>query len=164
LQRIEASDIRAESVRDIYSMAKIAASNRAPRGTKNLAQAFFAAADEIPESSRAAVVKAALAAIREELKDNRARASAAKAKAKGRAAPVKGRKAAGRPKAAAKAGRRASSAKAKTARNAAPAKAKRASVKRGRKATRKSAPKQEQTREQPQVDENTATEAEASEM
>lgn len=138
-------------------MARAAASTRAPRGTKILIQAFYAAADEIPESSRTAVVKAALAAIREELKDNRARASAVKAKAKGRAAPVKGRKAAGRPKAAAKAGRRASSAKAKTARNAAPAKAKRTSAKRGRKVVRKSAPQQGQENDTP-------AEAEASEM
>jgi hypothetical protein len=150
LQGIEAKRYAIGSDKGFAGMAKAATSNRAPRGTKNLAQAFFAAADEIPESSRAGVVKAALAAIREELKDNRERASAAKAKAKGRA-PIKGRKAANRPKAAAKAGRRASPAKAKAARKAAPAKAKGAPAKQRRKVARKSAPKQEQ----PQVDENT---------
>ena len=52
-------------------MAKTATTNRAPRGTKTLAHAFFAAADEIPEARRSEVVKAALAAIRDELKNVR---------------------------------------------------------------------------------------------
>jgi hypothetical protein len=61
---------------------------RAPRGTKVLTQAFFSAADAIAEPQRAAVVKAALAAIRDELKAIREKAAAAKAKAKP-ASPVK---------------------------------------------------------------------------
>jgi hypothetical protein len=47
-----------------------------------LTQAFFGAADAIPEAQRAAVVKAALTAIRNELKADREKAAAAKAKAK----------------------------------------------------------------------------------
>jgi hypothetical protein len=50
----------------------------APRGTKFLTKAFFAAADEIPEPDRAGVIKATLAQIREDMK---AKAGAAKAKA-----------------------------------------------------------------------------------
>jgi len=67
-------------------------SSRAPRGTKLLAQAFFAAADEIPEGQRDAVVKAALSAIRDTLKVNREKARATKAKAKGKAPAARGRK------------------------------------------------------------------------
>lgn len=63
-------------------MAKATNATRAPRGTKILAKAFFAAADEIPEPQRAEVVKAALAAIRDELKTAREKAAAAKAKAR----------------------------------------------------------------------------------
>jgi hypothetical protein len=63
-------------------MAKAATSTRAPRGTKTLTQAFFGAADAIPEAQRAAVVKATLTAIRNELKADREKAAAAKAKAK----------------------------------------------------------------------------------
>jgi hypothetical protein len=55
---------------------------RAPRGTKTLTQAFFEAADGIPEPQRATVVKAALAAIRGQLKDAREKAKVSKAKAK----------------------------------------------------------------------------------
>jgi len=69
-------------------MAKATTSARAPRGTKVLTQAFFSAADAIPEPQRAAVIKAALAAIRDELKAVREKALAAKAKAKS-ASPVK---------------------------------------------------------------------------
>jgi hypothetical protein len=61
---------------------KATATTRAPRGTKTLTQAFFSAADEIPETQRDAVVKAALAAIRDQLKDDRDTAKLAKAKAK----------------------------------------------------------------------------------
>lgn len=43
-------------------------SNRLPRGTKPVAQAFFAALESIPEASRSAVARAALALIRDELK------------------------------------------------------------------------------------------------
>jgi hypothetical protein len=74
-------------------MAKTSSATRAPRGTKILAKAFFAAADEIPEPQRAEVVKAALAAIRDELKTAREKVAVAKAKAKGKAgkaaAPVR---------------------------------------------------------------------------
>jgi hypothetical protein len=63
-------------------MAKPSSATRAPRGTKSLAKAFFAAADEIPQPQRAEVVKAALALIRDELKAAREKLAAAKAKAK----------------------------------------------------------------------------------
>jgi hypothetical protein len=63
-------------------MAKPSSATRAPRGTKILAKAFFAAADEIPAPQRAEVVKAALALIRDELKAAREKVVAAKAKAK----------------------------------------------------------------------------------
>ena len=55
---------------------------RAPRGTKTLIQAFFSAADGIPEAQRADVIKAAVAAIRDQLKDDREKAKVAKAKVK----------------------------------------------------------------------------------
>src|SRR3954471_12190969 len=71
-------------------MAKAAASSRAPRGTRVLTQAFFSAADEIPEGQRDAVVKAALASIRDTLKETREKAKAAKAKAKA-GGPSRGR-------------------------------------------------------------------------
>ena len=61
---------------------KTAAATRAPRGTKSLTQAFFAAANDVPEAQRDAVVKSALAAIRDELKEARDKAKIAKAKAK----------------------------------------------------------------------------------
>src|ERR1700712_624458 len=67
-------------------MAKIISMTRAPRGTKILAKAFFAAAEEIPEPQRDAVIKAAYAAIREELKAMREKAVLAKAKAKSKIA------------------------------------------------------------------------------
>jgi len=69
-------------------MAVKAAATRAPRGTKTLMQAFFSAADTIPEAQRPTVVKAALSAIRDNLKDNRDKVKAAKAKAKAAKAPV----------------------------------------------------------------------------
>ena len=67
---------------DLASMAKAAASSRAPRGTRVLTQAFFSAADEIPESQRDAVVQAALASIRDTLKEARDKAKTARTKAK----------------------------------------------------------------------------------
>jgi hypothetical protein len=67
---------------DLISMAKAAASARAPRGTRVLTQAFFSAAEEIPEGQRDAVVKAALTSIRDTLKEAREKAKTAKAKAK----------------------------------------------------------------------------------
>jgi hypothetical protein len=78
------------------------ATTRAPRGTKVLTQAFFSAAGGIPEAQRAGVIKAALAAIRDQLKDVREKAKIAKVKARGATGPAN-RKAAGRPKAAAEA-------------------------------------------------------------
>jgi ubiquinone biosynthesis protein UbiJ len=71
---------------------KATATARAPRGTKVLTQAFFSAADSIPEAQRAAVVKAALAAIRDELRNTRDKARIAKAKAKAKSAPKAPRK------------------------------------------------------------------------
>jgi hypothetical protein len=47
---------------------------RAPRGTKIVAEAFFAACNEIPEPQRADVTKAALTLIRDRLKDAREKA------------------------------------------------------------------------------------------
>ena len=51
-----------------------AARPRAPRGTKILTQAFFAALDDIPEMQQEAVSKAALVAIREQLQLRRQKA------------------------------------------------------------------------------------------
>jgi hypothetical protein len=53
---------------------------RALRGTKTLTRAFFDAADTIPLDKRPAVVKAALASIRDELKIAREKAKSAKSK------------------------------------------------------------------------------------
>jgi hypothetical protein len=53
---------------------------RALRGTKTLTRAFFDAADTIPLDRRPAVVKAALAAIRDELKVAREKAKLTKNK------------------------------------------------------------------------------------
>ena len=75
---------------DLTSMAKAAASSRAPRGTRVLTQAFFSAAEEIPEGQRDAVVKAAFALIRDTLKEAHEKAKAAKAKAKA-GGPARGR-------------------------------------------------------------------------
>jgi hypothetical protein len=55
---------------------------RAPRGTKNLTQAFFEALDGIPESQQKAVAAAAVAGIRDELKAQRVKAKEAASKAK----------------------------------------------------------------------------------
>jgi hypothetical protein len=97
-------------------MAKPSSATRAPRGTKILAKAFFAAADEIPEPQRAEVVKAALALIRDELKAAREKVAAAKAKAKekaGKASASLVRKPAGVAKAPAKTQKKPASAQAK---------------------------------------------------
>ncbi len=53
---------------------------RALRGTRTLTRAFFDAADTIPLDRRPAVVKAALASIRDELKMAREKSKSAKAK------------------------------------------------------------------------------------
>jgi len=63
-------------------MVKDTSPNRLPRGTKVVARAFFDAASGFPEANRPAVIKAALAAIRDELKAVREKAAAAKARAK----------------------------------------------------------------------------------
>jgi hypothetical protein len=60
---------------------KTTTSARAPRGTKILTQAFFSAAEEIPEPQRGDVIKAALTSIRDTLKVTREKAQAVKAKA-----------------------------------------------------------------------------------
>jgi hypothetical protein len=58
---------------------------RAPRGTKNVTQAFFAALDGIAEGQQAAVATAAVAGIRGELKDRRLRTKEAAGRAKAKA-------------------------------------------------------------------------------
>ena len=68
---------------------------RALRGTKTLTRAFFDAAETIPLERRPAVVKAALASIREDLKTAREKAKLAKAKTA--ASPVKKSSAAKKP-------------------------------------------------------------------
>ena len=57
---------------------------RAPRGTRNVTQAFFAALDGLSEGQQTAVAKAALTAIRDALKARhlKAREAAARAKTK----------------------------------------------------------------------------------
>lgn len=128
---------------------KATASARAPRGTKILTQAFFSAADEIPESSRGAVVKAALASIRDALKADREKARDAKTKAKAKAG-----KQAAKSEAAAKPAKKAAAARPaakKAAKKAAPAsKARKASTaKRSApaKPTRKQEPVEQQNQE-----------------
>jgi hypothetical protein len=81
-------------IRNKIDMAQATTSARAPRGTKVLTQAFFSAADAIPEPQRTTVIKAALAAIRDELKAVREKAAAARAKAKSASSA---KKAAGKP-------------------------------------------------------------------
>jgi hypothetical protein len=53
---------------------------RALRGTKTLTRAFFEAADTIPLDRRPAVVQAALASMRNDLKMAREKAKSARAK------------------------------------------------------------------------------------
>ena len=60
------------------------ATARAPRGTKPVMQAFFAALESVPEATRRAVAKAAQTMIRDELKNRRDKLKAAAAKAKAR--------------------------------------------------------------------------------
>ena len=60
---------------------------RAPRGTKPVSQAFFAALESVPDASRAAVGKAALTMIRDEMKTRKDKLKMAAAKEK--AATVK---------------------------------------------------------------------------
>jgi hypothetical protein len=61
-----------------------AATGRAPRGTKPVAQAFLAALESVPEDARAAVAKAAQGMIRDELNNRRDKLKAAAAKDKAR--------------------------------------------------------------------------------
>ena len=61
---------------------------RAPRGSKPVIQAFFAALDAVPEATRSAVAKAAQAMIRDELKLRREKAKIAAAKAKAKTIAV----------------------------------------------------------------------------
>jgi hypothetical protein len=75
-------------------MAKAATASRAPRGTKTLTQAFFSAADDIPADRRDAVVKAAVAAIRDTLKQASEKAKATRAKTKTSRPTARGRAAA----------------------------------------------------------------------
>jgi len=63
--------------------------SRAPRGTRTVAQAFFQAVEEIPEDRRADVVKAALSLIRDQIKEAREKARAAKQKRSGAKQPAK---------------------------------------------------------------------------
>ena len=51
-----------------------AARPRAPRGTKILTQAFFAALSDIPQAQQEAVAKAALIAVKEQLQMRRQKA------------------------------------------------------------------------------------------
>jgi hypothetical protein len=57
---------------------------RAPRGTKPVSQAFFAALNAVPELTRSAVAKAAQAMIRDELKARREKIKASAVKEKAR--------------------------------------------------------------------------------
>jgi hypothetical protein len=61
-----------------------AATTRAPRGAKPVAQAFFAALESVPEAARSAVAKAAQVMIRDEIKNRREKVKAAAAKEKAR--------------------------------------------------------------------------------
>ena len=55
---------------------------RAPRGTRIVTQAFFAALDDIADGQQAVVGTAAVAAIRNQMKERRAKNKGAAAKAK----------------------------------------------------------------------------------
>jgi hypothetical protein len=85
-----------EQRKGLTMATKATTSARAPRGTKILTQAFFSAAEEIPEPQRGEVIKAALASIRDALKATREKAKAVKAKAKAGKQAAK-RKAAAKP-------------------------------------------------------------------
>ena len=77
--------MRSRSERNQYTMAtKKDVRGRAPRGTKNVTQAFFEAIEGLPAAQQETVATAALAGIRDELKSRRlkTREAAARAKAK----------------------------------------------------------------------------------
>ncbi len=80
-------------------MAKADSSTARPRGTKPVSQAFFTALDALPAPQQAAVGKAALAMIRDEIRNRRdkQKAMAAKAKASGKATPPSRRPASRKP-------------------------------------------------------------------
>jgi hypothetical protein len=59
-------------------MAPAATTTRAPRGTKVLTKAFFMAADNLPAAQRAVVIKAALVAIRDDMRASRGKATVKK--------------------------------------------------------------------------------------
>jgi hypothetical protein len=59
-------------------MAQASTSARAPRGTKVLTKAFFAAADHLPAGSRDVAIKAAIVAIRDGIKASRTKVAARK--------------------------------------------------------------------------------------
>ena len=89
--------IRSRSERNEKTMAiKEVSRPRVPRGTKSVTQAFFEALDGIPDSQQAAVISAALAGIRDEVKARhlKRRENAAKANAKAVAKKAAAKKAA----------------------------------------------------------------------
>jgi hypothetical protein len=104
------------------------ASARAPRGSKPVSQAFFAALDTVPEVRRAEIAKAAQIMIRDELKIRRDRtkatAAALKEKTRKLAPAARVAKAAAKPAPAAKpVAAKAPAAQPAAAKAAAPAKA-----------------------------------------
>lgn len=62
---------------------------RAPRGTRQVTTAFFVALGDVPDAQRASVAKAAVSAIRDELKAQRDKAKAASVRAKTKTAAAK---------------------------------------------------------------------------
>ena len=68
-----------------------AARPRAPRGTKILTQAFFAALSDIPPIQQEAVARAAVAAIKEQLQLRRQKAKLMGARTRTAAKPAPGR-------------------------------------------------------------------------
>ena len=66
-----------ERRREWQNAETTAATTRAPRGAKPVAQAFLAALDSVPEAARSAVAKAAQVMIRDELKNRREKLKAA---------------------------------------------------------------------------------------
>ncbi len=65
---------------------------RSPRGAKPVSQAFFTTLESIPEATRPAVTKAALAMIRDQIKVQREKVKAVAAKEKAAAAKAKASK------------------------------------------------------------------------
>jgi hypothetical protein len=70
-------DLNDNTMKDV-AMAQAGTSERVPRGTKVLTKAFFKAADNLPDAQRAVVIKAALVAIRDEMKASHGKAIAKK--------------------------------------------------------------------------------------